>query len=281
MAATLGTFSYANDFGTSSVFPDTSGMPTFDNYNMTTTSNLTYGAMYGASALLNGVMSSISQRKQNKANADTYDAQADALNTQGQNLYESAEMSAMQAELAINLGKDNSAAIIRASGQIDPQKQILLRKTNEKARAKIGSGKTAYAAAGILLEGRADAAVAKWEQDEEANAVLEKMNIINQAENNLSNYLTEADNARKQGYSAAVNYYGQASVVAAEATSAMEEAARLRALAKELRERSTSGGILGGILQAACTIGGAVLGGPIGAAIGSSIGGIGSAVVQS
>lgn len=280
MAINLASYNYSNQFGSTTLTPTATGGINASSFNMTTGSATTYGALSAAGSIFNGLMSSIQQKKQNKANAQTYDEQAMALEKQGQNLYQSASLSATQAELALELGKQNSASIITASGQIEPQKQILLRKTNEQARARIGAGKTAYASAGILLESRADAAVAKWEQDEEANATLEKLNIINQAENTLSNYLTEAHNAKIQGHSAALNYYGQAAVTATEATTAMEEAARLRRLAEELRKKDTSGGILGGILQAACTIGGAAIGGPVGASIGSAIGGVASESLQ-
>lgn len=264
---------YSNAFGASTLFPTAGGGVSFDGYEMPFKSNIRYGAISAIGSLANGILGSISQYKTNKAKASNYDEQAAALERNGQMLYQSAQMSAKQAEMAITLGKENSAAIVTQAGKIDEQKQYLLREANEKARARIGAGKTAYAASGILLEARADAAVAKWEQDEEANATLTKLDIMNQAENTIYNYMGEARESLLQGYNAAANYYGQASVTAHQATASMQEAARYKVLAEELRKKK-SNSILGGILQAVCTIGGAAFGGVAGASIGSSIGGI-------
>ena len=231
-------------------------------------------------SIFNGLMNSMMQRKQNKAQAGLYDQQAVAYEKQSQWLVESANMTASQAKLAVEMGAANAREITKQAGKIDPQKQLQLQAVNQTRRAKIGRGKAAFASAGILLESRAGAAVAKWEEDEAADAALEKLNVMNQAETSVYNYLVNAKQAKIQGYSQAANHAGQAAQIAADANNAFQEAVRLKAAAEELRNKSTSGGLLGGILGGICTIVGAAVGGPAGAAIGSAVGGMINSGIQ-
>lgn len=223
-------------------------------------------------SIFSGLMNSMMQRKQNKAQAGLYDQQAVAYEKQSQWLMESASMSASQAKLAAKMGEANAREITKQAGKIDPQKQFQLQAVNQTRRAKIGMGKTAFASAGILLESRAGAAVAKWEQDEAADAALEKLNVMNQAEVSVYNHLVNAKQAKIQGYSQAANYAGQAAQIASEANNAYMESVRLKQLAEELRAKDTWGSVLGGIVQGICTVVGASYGGSVGAAIGSTVG---------
>lgn len=79
-----------------------------------------------------------------------------------------------------------------------------------KARQQlVGAGKTAFAANGILLEGREGSATAMWEQDEAADLAYEQALIKQNADNEVFGYLANAKMAEAQGAAQAGAYRAQ------------------------------------------------------------------------
>lgn len=123
---------------------------------------------------------------------------------------EQGRLTEAMAIFADEIGKANAANEIRRAAQVDAPLQMQLQQINRQRREKIGEGMAAFAANGVLLESRADSATAMWEQDEEADAVVEKLSVMQQAENEIYNMRVAAQQHLVEGKMAMAGYYAQA-----------------------------------------------------------------------
>lgn len=92
----------------------------------------------------------------------------------------------------------------------------------------VGAGKTAFAANGVLLEGRAGSATAMWEQDEAADLAYEQALIKQNADNEVFGYLANAKMAEAQGAAQAGAYRAQGVASRINAQSALMQAGLAR-----------------------------------------------------
>lgn len=151
-----------------------------------------------------------------RATARAYNLQADSLMNQAALYGQQAGMFAKAAgaygasgDKAEAIGRANAAETMRQSTQLDLAMQYQLQAVNKERRAKIGEGKAAFAANGVLVEGRQGSATAMWEQDEMADAAVEKLAIQQSFENEYYNYRVKAKGQIVEGLLAKANYYGQ------------------------------------------------------------------------
>ena len=117
---------------------------------------------------------------------------------------------AASGERAEAIGRANAAETMRQSAQLDLLMQYQLQAVDKERRAKIGEGRAAFAANGVLVEGRDGSATAMWERDEMADAAIEKLAIQQSFENEYYNYRIKAKGQIVEGLLAKANYQGQA-----------------------------------------------------------------------
>ena len=226
----------------------------------------------GIGTITNSLLTSRANRKAAKANAAAYGQQMALYGQQMAMQLKAANAYSGAARRAKEVGQANAKEARLRASYIQEYEDFALEKANKERRQIIGQGKVSFAANGVLLEARKDSAVAMWEQDEAADAAIEKLQIMQQAEDEAYGYLKEAQHRLAEGYAAAANYYGQASSAAAEAVQSalgnQQALANKIAAEKAAKKRKGFGSIIGG---AAGAIVGA-FGGPAGAAIGFNIG---------
>lgn len=121
------------------------------------------------------------------------------------------------ARYAIEAGKANARETIRAAAQIQAKEDFALAKVNKERRLKVAQGRGAFAANGWIVD---SGAAALWEQDEAADAVIEKIQIMQSAENENYNAHVQAKQLLAQGYQTAGGMYGQAASMAMQGYSA-------------------------------------------------------------
>ncbi len=114
-------------------------------------------------------------------------------------------------------------------GQVQTQAEQNQAEAARAAQQVVGAGKTAFAANGILLEGRAGAAPAMWEQDEAASLAWEQGLIKTNADNEVFGYLANANMAEAQGRAQANAYRYQGVGARLNAQSALMQAGMSRA----------------------------------------------------
>lgn len=215
----------------------------------------------GVATVAANLLSGIGESKKARSSARQYEDAAKALDIQSAGLLDSAKLYARSAEMSKEAGEANAREIVRQAGTIDPQKQFQIGAVNLKRRAGVDAGRTTYASQGILLEARDGAAVAMWEQDEVADAVLEKLNVMQEAEDQVYSYLVKAKDAKIQGLYQAAQSYGNAMQTAGQAQEAINKAIEYRRIASQLR-KSSKGGLFKSIATAAvATVAGIATGG--------------------
>lgn len=119
-------------------------------------------------------------------------AQSDAFTSQASAFMQQADIAARTGEIL----QDNQ--MYRAA-QAERERDEHARRAAEMRRQLIGSGKTTFAANGVLLESRPQSAVAMWEQDEVADLAFELSGIKRMADNEIWGYVTQGYQDRIQG----------------------------------------------------------------------------------
>lgn len=232
------------------------------------------GALAVGTSLYSAVSSAHAKKKSYKAQAEASYRNAQILERQSAMLMDSAKAYAKQARITASIGEENARLTRYRASFIQNSEDFTLAQSRAAARASVGSAKTSFAANGILLEDRSDSAVAIWEQDEVANSVIDRLNIMQQYEDEAYSYLTEAQNQLVQGYGGAAQYAGQAASSAADAVSASlqreQEIENWRRYLRMASKQHSTWGIVGTVTGA---VAGALIAGPIGLAIGASLGG--------
>ena len=202
-----------------------------------------------------------------------------AIQAQGAGMY------AQQAAASADLGRGNARNIRLAAAQLDRYEQLNLREATMQAKRRIGAGRTAFAGNGVLVD---SGSAALWEQDEAADAVLERLDIMQQYEDKAWNYLMQANKAEAEGYAAAAQQMGNAAAAAGQAASTAGgayatalQAASARAAAARAKKKKSWGATIGTVVGAGVGVALAPLTGGTslslamaGASIGGSAGGI-------
>lgn len=242
------------------------------------TGALTWGAGLSlASTAINAIIGNVATNRANRQGARALRQQAGIYDAQAGLALSGAGDYAKQAGMAADLGRGNARNLRLAAAQLDRYEQYKLREATLEARQRVGHGRVGFAANGVLVD---SGSAAMWEQDEAADAVLEKLDIMQQFEDQSWQYRTQANRAEAEGYAAAAQQMGAAAAAAGQAYAArlQAEAARAQA-ARQKRKRSwgaTIGAVLGG--AAGALLANPELGAWSGAAIGASLGGSGGQV---
>ncbi len=227
-------------------------------------------------SLANTFIQSQGNYKANKSSAASLRKQMSMFSDLGGMQMRAAGAYSAGARASVETGKANAKNERIRAGQVYQFEQLQLSAARQQRAQKVGQGKAAFAANGILLEDREGAAVAKWEQDEAADFAVEQLAIMESAENQVWGFLMNANQQVAQGYNQAASYSAQAASAAGQDYSSYSQAIESRNMAREA-ERAAKKSKFGGVLGGALTIGGAAIGGafggPIGVAIGGSLGG--------
>lgn len=125
--------------------------------------------------------------------------QAAALMGQSGALMRQADAYVMQSGIAAKTGELLQANEMRRASQAQREAEEQSRRAAEMRRQLIGEGKVKFAANGVLLEGRPQAAVAMWEQDEAADLAYELSGIKRQVDNEVWGYVFNGSQQRMQG----------------------------------------------------------------------------------
>lgn len=242
---------------------------------MSSTYNTVAMGTQAISSMLSGFSNYYNASRSSKADAASYErqsllySQSAGISMAAANAYSGA------AKAYINVGKANANQERRKASQIQPYRDLEFSATVKDTQQKVGAGLAGAAANGILLEGREGASIAMWEQDEAAENALAQLYIMQEAENQVWNFMTSANNKEAEGYGQAAQAYGQAASMAADAYASRLRAqfalADADAARKQARrhKRSGFGSVVGGVVGAAA---GFVAGGPMGAAAGMQMG---------
>ena len=214
-----------------------------------------------ASQAISSILGNIAANRANRQNARALSEQAGvysqmsgvqlgqaAIQAQGAGMY------AKQAAASANLGRGNARNIRLAAAQIDRYEQLSLRESILNAKSRIGQGRASFAANGVLVD---SGSAAMWEQDEAADAALERLDIMQQFEDQSWTYLMQANKAEAEGYAAAAGQMGNAAAAAGQAASMAGEAygtalqaASARAQAARLKKKKSWGATIGAVVGA-------------------------------
>lgn len=206
-----------------------------------------------AAPIAQGFLSDYAQNRANKASASALKQQAGIYGAQAEASLRTAAMYAKQAGMNVALGKGNARNLRLAAANLDPYEQYALRNARVEARRRVGEGRTQFAANGVMVD---TGAAALWEQDEAADAALERLDIMQQFEDQSWEYRTQANKALAEGYAAAAANAGAAMGAAGDAYAARLQQSAALAQAKQKKKKSwynTIGAVIG-------TIGGAAFG---------------------
>lgn len=241
------------------------------------TGALTWGeGLSLASTAISAILGNVAANRANRQGARALRQQAGIYDAQAGLALSGAGDYAKQAGMAADLGRGNARNLRLAAAQLDRYEQYKLREATLEARQRVGHGRVGFAANGVLAD---SGSAAMWEQDEAADAVLERLDIMQQFEDQGWQYRTQANRAEAEGYAAAAQQMGAAAAAAGQAYAARLQAAAARAQAARLKRRrswgATIGAVLGGAAGAALIPG---VGAWSGAAIGASLGGSGGQV---
>ena len=244
--------------------------------SVNTTTRFTTGEQIGfASSAISAILGNVATNRANKAQASALREQAGLYDLSAQIQLQGAEMYAGQAAAAAGIGKMNARNLRLAAAQLDWYEQLKLREATLEARQRIGQGRAGFAANGVLVD---SGSAALWEQDEAADAALEKLDIMQQFEDQGWNYRTQANKAEAEGYAAAAAQAGQAAAAAGQAYALQLQAESARAQAARLRKKNTWGATIGVVLGAAAGSAlpgvGTLAGMTAGAALGGAVGGV-------
>ncbi len=125
------------------------------------------------------------------------------------------------AETAGKIGLANAANIRRQAAQLDLYEQRKLQESLLEARRRVGGGRAGFAGNGILVD---SGTAALWEQDEAADAALERLDIMQQFEDEGWALLVKANQAEAEGWANAAGYAGQAAGMFGQAAGSMAQA---------------------------------------------------------
>lgn len=176
---------------------------------------LTTAIAVGAGAKIVGsVLGHNSEKARARAERAAYRAQAQSLLKQSDAYLNAASMQAGNASLiagtaehALKLGRANAKAERLLASRIQPIEDIELQRVNKERRQKVGAGRAAFAANGVLVD---SGAAARWELDEAMDAAVEKIMVMQAAEDRAFNHLSNAQRRLTEGFSGAANTYAQA-----------------------------------------------------------------------
>lgn len=247
--------------------------------SVNSTASFTAGEQIGfASQAIGNILGNVLANKQNKAQASALREQAGIYSLQADLSLKGAEMYAGQAAAAAGIGKMNARNLRLAAAQLDWYEQLKLREATLEARQRVGQGRVGFAANGVLVD---SGSAALWEQDEAADAALEKLDIMQQFEDQGWSYRTQANKAEAEGYAAAAAQAGQAAAAAGQAYAYQIQAESARAAAARAKKKKSWGATIGTILGAGVGVALApVTGGTslslamAGASLGGAVGGV-------
>lgn len=183
------------------------------------------GAVQGGSSVLSGglgVYNAYQQANLLRQQAGLYETQSGIYGLQ-------ADAFDQQASFAGAQGRYQGALERIRAGQVQTQAEQNQVEAAKAAQQVVGEGKTAFAANGILLEGRAGSAPAMWEQDEAASLAWEQGLIKTNADNEVFGYLANAKMAEAQGRAQANAYRYQGIGARLNAQSSLMQAGMSRA----------------------------------------------------
>lgn len=244
--------------------------------SVNSTASFTAGEQIGfAAQAINTILGNVAANRANKAQASALREQAGIYDLQARLGMQGAAMYAEQAAGAAGIGRMNARNLRLAAAQLDYYEQLRLREATLEARSRIGQGRVGFAANGVLVD---SGSAALWEQDEAADAALEKLDIMQQFRDQGWQYRTQANKAEAEGYAAAAQQAAGAAQAAGQAYAAALQAESARAAAARLRKKKSWGATIGVALGAG--IGsiipgiGTLAGAAAGAALGGSLGGV-------
>lgn len=194
-----------------------------------------------------GFLKDYAQNKANKATAQGLREQADIYAAMAGSQLKAAKMYGAQAGAAAKMGQFNAKNLRLAAAHLDRYKQLALHEATLEARQRVGAGRAAFAANGVLVD---SGSAAIWEQDEAADAALEQLDIMQQFEDQSWTYRTQANQALAEGYAAAAGHAGAAMGAAGDAyASRLQQAAALSQAGTVGKKRwyNTIGGAIGGL----------------------------------
>lgn len=246
----------------------------------TATSGINFDSIAGyigaGTNILGTVMDYLGSNKAAKASAAAYRSQANLASQMADVYTMSANAYSGSAKSAIATGLANARNLRLSASMLDRYEQLKLWESNKEARRRVGTGRAGFAANGVLVD---SGSAAMWEQDEAADAAIERLDIMQQFEDQGWTYRTQANQAEAARYAQAAQYYGSAAQEAGNAySSALQSAEYTRQSINASKQKKKGlGGVIGSVGGA---IIGGVLGGPVGASIGASLGGIGGGFVK-
>lgn len=222
------------------------------------------------------------QNRANKTQASSLREQAGIYGSMADSSLRAAGMYAGQARMSAKLGKANARNLRLAAAHLDQFEQLALRNATLEARQRVGAGRTEFAANGVMVD---TGAAARWEQDEAADAALERLDIMQQFEDQSWQYRTQANVALAEGYAAAAGHAGAAMGAAGDAYAACLQQAAALSQAKKKKKKSWWGTIgavvgtgVGAVVGSFVAPGaGTALGASIGGGLGGGLGGIADA----
>lgn len=181
---------------------------------------------------------------------------------------------AQQAGAAAAMGRYNARNLRLQAGQLDRYEQFALLESVKQARARIGEGRASFAGNGVLVD---RGAAARWEQDEAADAALERLDIMQQYEDQSWTLRTQANRAEAEGYAAAASQMGNAAnqmaAAAGYAGQAYGQVLQSQSAARQAASAQRSHNRLKKYVTAAAGAAvGTIAAGPIGAAAGAYLG---------
>lgn len=217
-----------------------------------------FGSMNGpeSMSLLTGTIGSISNifadRKANKATARSYARQAELYSQQANVMSMAGKAYSDSAKIAAAIGKANAREERLRASQLQVIEDYGLQKINKERRWKTGSALVGFAGNGVLVSSDPESSVARWEQDEAADAVIEKLDLMQNVENEAHGYLVDAQQRLSEGYQASARLHGQSAQEFASAYSSTLQASYARAAAKAARKKkhrfgSIIGAVVGGV----------------------------------
>ena len=202
-------------------------------------------------AVAGGFFSDYVQNRANRRQGRALREQAGIYGSMAESGLRAAGMYAEQARMAAGLGKANAKNLRLAAAHLDQFEQLALREATLEARRRVGAGRTEFAANGVMVD---SGAAARWEQDEAADAALERLDIMQQFEDQSWQYRTQANVALAEGYAAAAQQAGAAMGAAGDAYAARLQQAAALSQARQTRKKSwwnTVGAVAGSAAAAA------------------------------
>ncbi len=235
------------------------------------------GLLSGAVGIFTGFAGDNAAYKAQKANAKALKQQAGIYGSMADSSLRSASMYADQAKMNAKLGQANARKLRIAAANIDQYEQMALHRSRLEARQRVGEGRTRFAANGVMVD---TGAAALWEQDEAADAALERLDIMQQFEDQSWKYRTQANMALAEGYAAAAGNAGASMGAAGDAYSyRLQEAAALAESRKKAKKKhggigAVIGGVAGAVIGTFCggnTAAGFMIGSGLGGAVGNAV----------